>query len=255
MAATLHVDTFDSATQGWIGGGTPVHVATGGAGDGTGYISVPSSSNLATYNTESRWIGNYSSIGAGRIVVDLRVPEGMPELAMRVVLFGPDNTQQRYTSTLAQTVPADGIWRQYAFSLASADLVPTQVNTPFVSHSQIMGNILQFMLRHDPGTPSHGGTSISSELHVDNVELASASVAGDFDGNGLANAVDLTHPTLGWKQRYGTDLDGDDFLVWQRGLNVPVVTAIPEPTTLAAMSVVAVALISRRVWRRSSGRI
>jgi len=245
-AATLHVDTFDAATQGWTGGGTPVHVATGGAGDGTGYISVPSASNLAAYNPEARWSGNYTSINAGRLVVDLRVPEGMPELSMRVVLFGPDNTQQRYTSTISQTVPADGIWREYTFSLASADLVPTQVNTPFVSHSQIMGNVLQFMLRHDPGAPSHGGTSISSELHVDNAELASAPVAGDFDGNGLVNSADLTHPTLGWKQRYGTDLDGDDFLVWQRGLNVPVVTAVPEPATLAAIPFVVCALVRRR---------
>jgi hypothetical protein len=171
-AAMLHVDTFDTTTQGWSGGGVPVHVATGGAGDGAGYLRVPSASNVAAYNLEATWIGNYTSIGAGRVVVDLRVPEGMPELAMRVVLFGPDNSQQRYTSAVAQTVPADGMWHEYKFSLASADLVPTQVFNPPLTHSQIMGNVQRVMLRHDPGAPSHGAESIFGEIHVDNVELA-----------------------------------------------------------------------------------
>jgi hypothetical protein len=161
-AATLHVDTFDSDTQGWIGGQTgTAHVATGGAGDGMGYLSMPSAPNVAAYNFDARWSGNYTSIGAGQIVVDLRVPEDMTELAIRVVLFGPDNTQQRWTSTVAQTVPADGVWRQYTFSLASADLVLTQVFNPPLTHSQVMGNVLQLMLRHDPGAPSHGGESVS----------------------------------------------------------------------------------------------
>jgi hypothetical protein len=171
-AATLHVDTFDATTQGWGGGAGPVHVATGGAGDGAGYLRVPSASNLAVLNLDSRWVGYYTSIGALGIVVDLRVPAGMPELAMRVVVFGPSNSQQRYTSAVSQTVPSDGVWREYTFSLGAADLLPTQVNTPFVSHSQIMGNVLQVMLRHDPGTPSHGGEMVAGELHVDNVELA-----------------------------------------------------------------------------------
>jgi hypothetical protein len=254
-AATLHVDTFDSATQGWVGGGGPVHVAIGGAGDGAGYLSVPSASHLATYNADASWIGNYTSIGAGRVVVDLRVPEGMPELEMRVVLFGPDNTQQqRFTSTVAQTVPADNVWREYTFSLASADLVPTQVLDPPLAYSQTMGNVLQLMLRHDPGQPSHKvdgsdediSGNVSGVLHVDNIELAPAPIAGDFDSNGLVNAADLTHPTLGWKQRYGNDLDGDDFLVWQRGLNVPSAAAVPEPATLAAIPFVICALVRRR---------
>jgi CubicO group peptidase (beta-lactamase class C family) len=41
---------------------------------------------------------------------------------------------------------------------------------------------------------------------------------GDFDGNGLVDGVDLTHATLGWKARFGDDLDGRDFLIWQRNL-------------------------------------
>jgi hypothetical protein len=247
-AATLHVDTFDSTSQGWaVAGFTPAtHEPTGGAGDGTGYIIVPSGTNLATYNLEESWIGDYTSIGANHVRVDLRVPVGKPALAMRVVVFGPDTTDQRFTSTVAQTIPADGVWRNYTFSLASADLVPTQAFDPPLTYSQTMGNVQRIMLRHNPGPPSHNGTSIIGELHVDNMELASAPVAGDFDGNGLVNAADLTHPTLGWKTRYGTDLDGNDFLDWQRGLNVPVAAAVPEPATLAEIPFVVGLLLRRR---------
>ena len=41
---------------------------------------------------------------------------------------------------------------------------------------------------------------------------------GDFDSNGVVNGVDLTHATLGFNVRYGNDLDGSDFLTWQRNL-------------------------------------
>lgn len=255
-AATLHVDTFDVASLGWTVPGTlpAQHEPTGGAGDGMGYIRVPSASNLATYNLAADWIGNYTAIGAGRVVVDLRVPEGMPELSIRVVLFGPGSTDQRVTSAVAQIVPADGLWRKYVFSLASGDLVPTQLLNPPLTVSQVMGNVLRAMLRHDTGSPSHGGDGVSGELHIDNAELAAAPIAGDFDGNGTVNGADLSHPTLGWRSRYGTDLDGDDFLVWQRGLNVPVAASVPEPTTLSALSALAVAFISRRRGRRSCDR-
>jgi hypothetical protein len=39
---------------------------------------------------------------------------------------------------------------------------------------------------------------------------------GDFDSNGVVDGEDLTHATLGFNVRFGDDLDGSDFLVWQR---------------------------------------
>ena len=39
---------------------------------------------------------------------------------------------------------------------------------------------------------------------------------GDFDLNGVVNGADLTDATLGFNTRFGSDLDGSDFLVWQR---------------------------------------
>jgi hypothetical protein len=251
-AATLHVDTFNDDEQGWAGGGAITHEVLGGAGDGTGYIRVPNGGQgkLATFNSDARWKGDFTSLGAARVIVDLRVPVGEPELSMRLVLFGPNSNLTRYISADAQIVPADGVWRTYAFSLGSADFVPTQIEDPFISHGQIMANVLQVMLRHNTEL-NHGGSPVSGVLHVDNVELATAPALGDFDGNGLVNAADLSHPTLGWKERFGVDLDGNDFLDWQRGLNVPMAAAVAEPATLSAAIPLLAAILIRR--RRGGG--
>ncbi len=86
------------------------------------------------------------------------------------------------------------------------------------------------------------------------VEVVTPSLDGDFDGNGFVDAADMNDPVLGWKARFGTDLDGDDFLVWQRNLGAgtpPATTAaaaVPEPSTalLALMGVAGAVRISRR---------
>jgi hypothetical protein len=75
-------------------------------------------------------------------------------------------------------------------------------------------------------------------------------VAGDFDGDGDVDGNDLTDPALGWNARYGTDLDGADFLVWQQnyGTGVALVgaSAVPEPTALALVLVLSSCLITTR---------
>jgi hypothetical protein len=52
-----------------------------------------------------------------------------------------------------------------------------------------------------------------SEVHPQLYKLP-----GDFDLNGEVNGEDLTHGTLGWFACFGGDLDGRDFLTWQRHL-------------------------------------
>jgi hypothetical protein len=42
--------------------------------------------------------------------------------------------------------------------------------------------------------------------------------AGDFDNSSVVDANDLDDPTKGWKTRFGADLDGSNFLAWQRDL-------------------------------------
>jgi probable HAF family extracellular repeat protein len=91
---------------------------------------------------------------------------------------------------------------------------------------------------------------------------------GDFNGDSTVNAADLTH----WKSGYGAtgvathwqgnadddhDVDGTDFLAWQRQLNVtsPANSAgspVPEPATLWPFIVAAASI---RTTRRRTSRV
>jgi hypothetical protein len=99
------------------------------------------------------------------------------------------------------------------------------------------------------GGVSIGATTISyTGIEQTQVQSQIYGGPGDFDGNGLVDREDLTHGTLGWMARFGEDVDGRDFLVWQRnvganrlprggrvGLSVEaaetVAPAADEPTT------------------------
>ena len=62
----------------------------------------------------------------------------------------------------------------------------------------------------------------------------------DFDLDGDVDSDDLNDPVDGWQARYGTDLDGGNFLDWQRqfGSGVPPLsgsTTVPEPSSVVLL--------------------
>jgi hypothetical protein len=157
-------DFQDGTAQNWDGGDTLTNVPTGGpAGTGDRYLNVNSSSRLATYNSIVPWPGDYASAGVGRIDLDLRDPDATP-LDMRIVLFGIDG--DRWTSTLAQTVPADDLWHHYSFSLAESDLTQVQ---GVESYAQTFTAVERVMIRYDPDGPSAGGALFNGAFDVDNI--------------------------------------------------------------------------------------
>ena len=253
--ATLHVDTFDADVLGWTGGVAPEFVAAGGAGDGGGFAMVlpGSGGNFAAHNSTAAWTGDFAAIGAARVRADFMSPPSSPApLEMRLVLYGPDSTSERWTSSVAQTVPNDGVWRNYSFTIGAADLAHVQGSA---TYNQLLAGVVRVMLRHDPGSPDAGGTGVelTSRLGIDNVELAAAPpdpVPGDFDGDGQVDGDDLTGPQ-GFLARYGNDLDGNSFLTWQQSLGPPGIvaqTAVPEPGA-GVLLLAAASLGIRRVIR------
>jgi len=72
---------------------------------------------------------------------------------------------------------------------------------------------------------------------------------GDFDGDGKVDSNDLTDPVDGWEARFGVDLDGINFLDWQREFGTGVsqlssTQAVPEPSSLL-LSLAALVIMTR----------
>lgn len=204
-SAQIHIDDFESeTTDGWVGNmfSQPAVQPTGGpAGNDDAFLLVSTSSptgpgsNLATYNSGANWTGDFNSIEATTVTADLMNPPSSPEMEIRLVLFGPQFVSERWTSTDAVTVPNDGLWRNFEFSLAEEEL--TQVGGAD-TYENLFSNVLRVMLRHDDGIPSAGGSPVDGSFGIDNIQLLSetTSLPGDFDGD--------------------NDVDGYDFLFWQR---------------------------------------
>lgn len=265
-AATLHTDDFneldpEAPTLKWDGGSSPTRIASGGVAD-SAYLEISTSGfHLATKNAEDRWIGDYAAIGATRIEVDLMAPVASLPLEMRLVMFGPVDENSRWTSATSQVVPNDGVWRHYTFSFAESDIVPVLTTA---SHSSLLSDVIRVMFRYDEMSdgPDYQGGFVPGvgSLGIDNIQLAGAAVpplAGDFDGDLDVDGDDLTKPPLGWTGRFGVDLEGGDFLDWQRnfGTPAPIVAAgqtVPEPTTLAVGAAAAFAGVL--LLRRAAGR-
>lgn len=262
LAATPHVDDFSTDAMGWGGGGVSVqwHASGGPMGDQDGYISVTSFNNLATLNTRSAWTGDYSAIDAATISVDLKLDSEFDPLSMRVVLFGPGATPQtadRWTSTIPAMVPADGVWRNYSFSLAETDLTHVLGSNNYPS---MIANVVQVMLRHDTAPPSSGGDSVSATLGIDNVRLAVAPLPGDYNRNGEVDLSDY-HMWRGMFGAVGSAADGNmngrvdagDYVFWRDRVTSSTVevavVAVPEGNSLSlvgAASLIGALLVKRR---------
>ena len=253
--AMLQTDDFQSGnTEGWLGNlfAPPTLQPTGGpAGLDDAFLLVSSApapgpgSSLATHNSGTNWAGDYASVSAGSVTVDLMNPVDSPSLEMRLVLFSTELLSERWTSTASTVVPNDGIWHNYEFALAETDLTQIQGEA---SYSNLIGDVVRIMLRHNAGPPLDGGTPITASLGVDNVRLVSAPpmFTADFDGDGDVDDQDLAQWEGDFGQNGDSDSDGDndsdgaDYLAWQQqfGSGVPPLAStqtVPEPSSLVLL--------------------
>ncbi|TWT78553.1 hypothetical protein Pla123a_13460 [Posidoniimonas polymericola] len=258
-AASLHSDDFAPAgTSGWTGGSFGGQITTrqstdGPAGAGDPFLQLQTTAaNLATHNSTAAWTGDFSALDAARVTVDLRSEPGSQPLAMRLVLFGPGSTSFRWTSATPADVPADGVWRSYEFSLAQEALSLVQGVT---TYEALMPNVFRVMLRHDPGGASAGGQAVTATLGIDNLRLASAPIAGDYNADGAVDALDYA----AWTAAYGTttpspadgngdgSVDAADYTLWRDASGAAVAThGAPEPAALALLACSCPAICRRR---------
>lgn len=165
----LTADFQDSTTNGWQG----PNVFNTGSGGPTGandkFLGVTSDGSgqggrLATYNTGD-WLGNYQSAGVTSITMMIKNFNTV-SLEMRIVLFDAVS-HARWTSTTPAIIAANAGWNTATFSLAESDLTRVQGTS---SYQDVITNVERLMIRHDAGTPSAGGTAITGEMGIDNIQ-------------------------------------------------------------------------------------
>ena len=159
------LDDFDDGTlQGW----DPVHgntaVVAGGPAGSSFFLEVSPAPRLAAHDTG---INGTIAPSVTAIQVDLVRPLGQSDLEIRLVLFGPSEFD-RWTSTMAEVVPGDRVWRSYWFSIAEADL--TQVLDAGGTYVDLVADLDRIMFRFDDGAPdAQGSTPASGTFGIDNV--------------------------------------------------------------------------------------
>jgi hypothetical protein len=126
------------------------------------------------------------------------------------------------------------------------------------------GNVAELIIFAKTLTPTEYA-QVSSYLSAKYFTAPPSNLAGDYDGSGVVDGLDLT----AWKSQFNMPLgaapnadgngdgtvDGQDFLIWQRNLGasnaVGAAGSVPEPAT-AVMLACGLALMARNRSRRQS---
>ena len=90
-------------------------------------------------------------------------------------------SSNRWTSTAAQLVPGDGVWRNYSYSILEDDL--TQVVSTG-TYDDLVTGLDRIMLRHDEGEPSVQGTPVEPEIGAFNIDKESVFSVHPANGTG-----------------------------------------------------------------------
>ena len=183
-SADLTPGLISDFESGGLEGWNPPRNNTSNAG---GFLEVsPASANnrLSVHNTT---INGTIDEAVFAIEVEFMRPNGQTDLPMRLVLFGP-GTGNRWTSTLAQMVPGDGVWRTYTYSILESDLTRVQ---GLGTYADLEGALNRIMFRFNSGAPAaRGTTGATGVLNMDNVvALPEPGAAGPLVLAGFALAL------------------------------------------------------------------
>ena len=176
------VDTFQDGTlQGWGNGGIaspPVNISTGGPGGaGDRFLQISSGAfggglRSVVFN-QSQWIGDYSGAAVAKIEMDLKNFTASVlsiRWALRSVSGGPGSPG--YVSTVAFSLPSDGLWHHAVFLLDAGSL--TALNNP-APLATFMTSVADARLLHS-ASPSLIGDVADTQFGVDNIQALGVAV-------------------------------------------------------------------------------
>lgn len=156
-------DFQDGTVQGWDGG-TVTNIADSGplgVGDHSLQLANGGGGRFAMFNLG---VNGTISPTVSAITSDILRPTGEGAADIRLVMF--DTSGTRWTSTIATNISDNGLWGTYTFSILESDLTRVLGGG---SYTDLLGNLERIMFRHDPGTPSPGGSPLNGTMNFDNI--------------------------------------------------------------------------------------
>lgn len=199
------VDTFSNGlTNGWTNGqgGNGISAMPDGGVSGPldPYLRINSGGGsyppkMAAFVEEARYVGDFLAIGATHVRVSLKSFSG-PNLSMRLVIF--DNMGAEWTSTVAKSVPAGSGWTTYDFPIGPSDITIVGGENDYPT---ALAGVFRFMFRHQVGSPSSNGSSVTASLGFDNIQIIgpAQTITGSLQlndtvtfGSGLGRAINYT---------------------------------------------------------------
>lgn len=187
----LLYDFQDGTVQGWDGGTVTVVPDSGPLGPGDFSLELANGGVANRFAMFNLGVNGIILPEVKAITADIMRPSGLVTGQLRLVLFGNDGT--RWTSTIATEIVGDGLWNQYSFSILEADLTRVFGSG---SYSSLTGDLNRIMFRHDPGSPSSGGSPLAGTMFFDNITAVPETSTGVFLLMGLATYLTRRFRTI-----------------------------------------------------------
>ncbi len=218
-------DTFEDGTEmGWSGGALPANVS-GGQASSKALEFSSNGGNLAAYNTDPRWQGDYIAAGVFGIKGYFQNRSTIP-MEIRLVMF--NGTSERWTSSGPLEMGVSLAWIEHTFEISEDQL--TRV-LGFQPYSTSLANIDRVMFRYDPGEPNATGTAVTGAVRMDNLEAIGApgpTISGDInllDTAGSGGTEDLTWTLTQGSNVYTGTLTVDDVAISMYSITIPPMAA------------------------------
>ena len=278
------IDTFPPGTSvmGWRGNTTMNVANEGPLGVGDSALRVESVQRMITVidfdsSNEfrpSQWTGDYTAAGVTEISMDVRNPN-LFDLQLFVGIsdetVSAGGSGATYVTDYSITIPADDAWHDVTFSVTADDFVASASNTEGtpVGPAAILSDVYQLRIFHATVPGAFIGDEISGHFFLNNITTGGPTPAADadFDGDDDVDGANF----LTWQRQLGKGttqpagdadfnnaVNGLDLAIWQAqfgmGAAAPAAAAIPEPGAVG-MAALAFAGAIRARRRSRRGRL
>ena len=188
-------------------------------------------------------VENFSGVvspgsGVGQLNIEGRYSNG-PAGVLQIEIGGVTAGVQYDQLLVDGPVTLNGALEASLVNLGGGAFVPSLGNVfSILTADEIAGEFTSFIL------PMLAANKMWQVTYDATAVLLKVTIPGDFDGSFTVDGDDLAV----WRDGFGTHYSGADFLAWQRNLGVSIagIAAVPEPGSLALVTIALAGIVFRR---------